>query len=100
MDAHWLDTVTDILNSRSKDLKKLARMAGGDPLTFYRGADLSGADLRGQDLRGIDLEGVDLTDALIDDSTKFDLEFEPLDRGLSMFKTAELTRFVDKSLGE
>jgi hypothetical protein len=62
---HWLDKAVELLTSSTMDLKELAEIAGEDPRTFYRGANLSGADLRGQDLTQFDLTGANLEGALI-----------------------------------
>src|SRR3546814_5185862 len=74
---HWLDGVEKILRSESKDLKHLASLAGVDPRTLFRYADLSQCDIRGQDLRGLDFTGAILSGAYFDDQTLIDAEFDP-----------------------
>lgn len=69
---HWLDTAFKLLTAETRDLRKLARIAGRPVNEFYRGANLMGADFRGQDLRGIDFNGADLSNVLIDSDTKLD----------------------------
>jgi hypothetical protein len=75
--THWLAKVTEILESDTSDLRRLASIAGFDPKLFYRGADLSRADIRDQDLRGMDFTGADLRYALINRGTLIDPEFDP-----------------------
>jgi adenylate kinase family enzyme len=67
----WLDAAAKVLASDENGLRALAKIAGGQPSSFYRGANLRGADLRGQDLRGIDFTGADLSDVQTDDATRF-----------------------------
>jgi formylglycine-generating enzyme required for sulfatase activity len=67
-----------IINSDRSDLKTLARIAGGDPRSFFRGTDFSGADLRGEDLTGLDLTGSSFKNANFDHSTRIDEQFEHL----------------------
>jgi hypothetical protein len=74
---HWSERIEKILSSKSSDLRELAIIAGFDPIHFYANQDLSGCDLRGQDLRGINLVGTNLENAIIDDATKIDPEFDP-----------------------
>ena len=76
MKNHWLDGVSKILSSSSSNLIELAELAGANPRTVYRFADLSKCDLRGQDLRGIDFTGSIIEGAVIDESTKIDPEFD------------------------
>jgi hypothetical protein len=70
--SHWLDIIVTLLESESADLRHLAELAGGDPATFYIGADLSGVDLRGQDLRGMKFNG--LESAITDTQTLLDVD--------------------------
>ena len=51
-------TVIALLTSDTADLRQLARIAGRDPATFYRGAHLRKCDLSTIALNGIDLTGV------------------------------------------
>lgn len=52
--AHWLDDVLLLLQADTSDLRELARLAGADPKTFYRGVDRSNLDLAGQDVEGME----------------------------------------------
>lgn len=74
---HWLDTVAGIITAETGDLKKLAKIAGYDPKSFYKYQNLSGCDLRGQNLSGMDFSGCQLENAIIDDSTIIDEKFDP-----------------------
>jgi hypothetical protein len=53
--THWLDMVVALLRADTSDLRELARIAGADPKTFYRGIDISALDLDGQKLDDIEL---------------------------------------------
>lgn len=64
-----------IVNSSREDFKSLAAIAGGDPATFYRGANFNDTDLRGEDLRGFNLEGATFRRARIDRNTLVDEDF-------------------------
>jgi hypothetical protein len=90
---HWLDGVARILESNSKDLRHLASIAGVDPTTIYRYADLSKCDLRGQDLRGLDLTGAMIEGAYLDSQTLMDPEFDPRSRG-KVYKRITISRNV------
>lgn len=58
--SHWLDKVVELLEADTMDLRDLARLAGADPRTFYRGIDPKTLDLNGQDLEGIEFgDGLD-----------------------------------------
>ena len=54
MSEHWLDKVIEILNAETSDLRELAKLAGGDPRTFYRGVELRSLETAGQDLTGME----------------------------------------------
>ena len=51
---HWLDKVVVLLQAETADLRELARIAGANPKTFYRGIDLKDLDLDGQDIEGME----------------------------------------------
>jgi squalene synthase HpnC len=70
--SHWLDKVVTLLQSETSDLRELARIAGGDPRTFYRGANMNGSDFCGQDLRGMEFTDLDLSRIKLDGRTKLD----------------------------
>ena len=61
-----------IVKSKSKDPRILAELAGGDPRSFYRGANFNNADLRGVDLRGYNLTAATFENARLDRNTKVD----------------------------
>lgn len=88
---HWLDIASEIIRSDVADLRELARIAGADPVTFYRGADLSKADLSGQDLRGLDFTHANLRGAVLDDLTRIDPEFYPYDNDEPIIKKVRLS---------
>jgi hypothetical protein len=52
--SHWLDIVVKLLQSDTNNLRELARIAGADPRTFYRGIDSRKLDLDGQNIEGIE----------------------------------------------
>ncbi len=69
------DRLADIIDADTGDLRVLAKKAGADPITFYRGAILQDVDLRGQDLRGLDFTGADFAGAIVDVNTRIDERF-------------------------
>jgi hypothetical protein len=73
--SHWLSKVVDLLNTETADLRQLAKLAGGNPKTFYRGARLDGVDLSGQDLRGMEFTDVDFSKFSFDEKTKLDWRY-------------------------
>lgn len=75
--SHWLDGAAKILTAETGDLRKLAKIAGYDPKTYYKYQDLSGCDLRGQNLEGMDLSDCQLDKAILDEETVIDKEFDP-----------------------
>lgn len=89
--AHWLDKASDLIRSDEVNLRKLAELAGADPTTFYRGADLSRADLSGQDLRGLDFSHANLNGAVFDDLTRIDPEFYPYDNSDPIIKRIRIS---------
>lgn len=52
--AHWLEKVITLLQADTSDLRELARMAGGNPKTFYRGVRLRDLDLDGQNIEDME----------------------------------------------
>jgi tetratricopeptide (TPR) repeat protein len=54
---HWLSIALRILEADTADLRKLARIAGGNPKTFYRGTRLTDVDVTGQDIDGMEFKG-------------------------------------------
>lgn len=52
--THWLDKVITILDAETSNLRELARLAGGDPRTFYKGINIEKLDLTGQDIEGME----------------------------------------------
>lgn len=69
---NWLAGVEAILRSKTRDLRKLADLAGLDPATMYIGTRMDGADLRGQDLRGIKFTHLDRDKVRVDEKTRLD----------------------------
>lgn len=69
------DKLEAIVKSKSNDPRILAELAGGDPRSFYRGANFNNADLRGVDLRGYNLTAATFEDAWLDRNTRVDDEF-------------------------
>lgn len=69
------DKLEAIVKSKSNDPRILAELAGGDPRSFYRGANFNNADLRGVDLRGYNLTAATFENAWLDRNTKVDEEF-------------------------
>jgi hypothetical protein len=51
----WQDKVVAVLLAETSDLRALARLAGYDPATFWRDANIRNAGLSAQDLTGLDL---------------------------------------------
>ena len=52
--THWLSKVMLVLQANTADLRELAKIAGGDLKTFYRGVRPEDLDLVGQNLEGIE----------------------------------------------
>lgn len=73
---HWLDKVAELLQADTADLSALARIAGGDPKVFYRGANLNGVDLSGQDLRGMEFTALYCDNVRVDQHTKLDSRYQ------------------------
>lgn len=69
------DKLEAIVKSKSNDPRILAELAGGDPRSFYRGANFNNADLRGVDLRGYNLTAATFENAWLDRNTRVDNEF-------------------------
>lgn len=74
--SHWLDKAADLLVAPTDNLRDLAVLAGGDPRTFYRHTSLDGCDLRGQDLSGMEFTTLGQGHILVDESTKFDPQYQ------------------------
>ena len=55
MTRSWEKQALKLLMADTEDLRELAKIAGYDYQTFYRGANFRGADLSHQDLEGVDL---------------------------------------------
>ncbi len=64
-----------IVESDSDDPRLLAQIAGGNPRSFYRGANFDDADLRGVDLTGFNLHAASFRRARVDRNTKVDRQF-------------------------
>jgi hypothetical protein len=54
---YWLDKVVQILQADTDDLRELAKLAGANPQTFYRGINPADLDLNGQDITGMEFSG-------------------------------------------
>jgi len=52
--GHWLDKVIALLQADTANLRELARIAGSDPKTFYRGIQIDDLDLDGQNIEGME----------------------------------------------
>jgi hypothetical protein len=52
--SHWLEKVIILLEADTSDLRELARLAGGDPRTFYKGVDIKKLDLADQNIEGME----------------------------------------------
>lgn len=70
---HWLDPILKILDAETTDLRELAKIAGGDPKTFYIGTSIDGANISGQDLRGMIFTKVDFSKIKYDQLTQIDI---------------------------
>jgi hypothetical protein len=63
------------LQIETTDLRELAKFAGGNPKTFYRGARLEGVDISGQDLRGMEFTDLQAAKIKFDKRTKLDRRY-------------------------
>lgn len=88
--SHWLDTVITLIQADTADLRELARIAGCDVRTFYRGTKMDGADLRGQDLRGLNLNARQLANAKVDNKTLL----EPINEWYDIESLPQLLKIV------
>jgi hypothetical protein len=52
--SHWLDKTITLLQADTFDLRELARIAGADPKTFYRGIRLADLDVSGQNVEDME----------------------------------------------
>ncbi|MBI3705248.1 MAG: hypothetical protein HY244_15735 [Rhizobiales bacterium] len=71
--AHWLEKVITLLQSDTSDLRELARIAGGNPRTFYREIKLEDIDVTGQNLEGMEFSGKLPPSAIGENQLAFDL---------------------------
>jgi hypothetical protein len=62
--VHWLDKIVALMRADTADLRELARIAGGNPKTFYRGIKLEDLDLDGQNVEGMEF-GSPTTDGFL-----------------------------------
>ena len=72
--THWLDGIMDILEAETTDLRELAKIAGANPETFYRGANFRKSDLRYQQLTGLDLTNTKIDNCSLTDEQRKYLE--------------------------
>src|SRR5277367_430123 len=87
--AHWLDKVVEILEAETSDLRELARIAGYNPATFYRGTVMDGVDIRGQDLTGMEFTHFDLSKVLYNKDTRLPiLPSSDLDKGRGTIRSS------------
>ena len=68
-DKEW-QKVRELLFAPTHDLRELARMAGANPRTFYRGANFRKSDLTDEALENFDLTGANLTSSKLTSSQK------------------------------
>lgn len=73
---HWSNIVKALLQSKTGDLKELAKIAGSGDRNFYSYESLEECDLRGQDLSGLNLTGCNINKSIYDNETIIDEEFE------------------------
>lgn len=76
--THWLDRVVLILTSETADLRALAKIAGADPRTFYRGIRREDLELDGQNIEGMEFAGENATERPADE-VKTSERFTPAD---------------------
>jgi hypothetical protein len=63
---HWLDRVIFLLQADTYDLRELAKMAGGNPKTFYRGIKRSELEKIDQNLDGMEFSDSESDDLTVD----------------------------------
>jgi hypothetical protein len=73
--THWLDMVMTLLQANTSDLRELARLAGADPKTFYKGIEIRRLDLAGQDIEGMEFSTSPETYVPVGTQLALDLEF-------------------------
>jgi len=64
-----------IVDSDDQDPRVLCELVGGDPRSFYCGANFNHTDLRGVDFRGYDLTASTFENAWLDRNTRVDAEY-------------------------
>lgn len=74
---HWLDRVILLLRANTANLRELARIAGADPRTFYRGIDPAHLDLTGQNIEGMEFSPPTRASRLEGEQLQLDLDFRP-----------------------
>lgn len=96
----WLKVLRKLSSVHDGDLRKMALILGKDPSTFYDYQDLGGCDLRGQDLRGMAFTESNLEQALLDDATQIDPEFDPRLSDESLIFSFKVTRDITRLVSE
>lgn len=90
--AHWLDIVVDLFKADTKDLRELARIAGGDPTTFYRGVEPAELDLEDQDIDGIEFSSSEAFMGALIDGSRINIGIGAVEN--LIIETGDLVRFV------
>ena len=90
------DKLEAIVKSKSNDPRILAELAGGDPRSFYRGANFNNADLRGVDLRGYNLTAATFENAWLDRNTRVD---EAYIKAVGLERRTIVIRYLSLSSG-
>jgi hypothetical protein len=93
--AHWLDKVIELLNAETADLRELARIAGANPATFYRGINLADLDVNGQNLDGMQFSAGPDNEPNIS-SDKFKLLLDSDNREVEAIKAIQRTHQVKR----
>jgi len=100
MNKHWLSDIISLLSAETSNLRDLAALVGQNPDTFYRGVDLSRTDLSGQNLLGMDFTGANLRGAIMDDRTRIDPAFDPIDYKRNIARNIRLPRSIRAPIEE
>src|SRR4051812_43347157 len=93
---HWLDGVLLLLQADTSDLRELARLAGGNPKTFYRGANLDGVDISGQDVGDMEFTRFSSAQTTVDETTKIEATYKPR---FDLFED-DWTQYVNLDFGD
>ena len=96
--THWSEIVKLILQSRSGDLKELAKIAGVADPSFYSYQSLAGCDLRGQDLSGLDFTESEIEKSILDNETIIDSLFDVREIDINGYFVLQIPKILNEAI--